>query len=103
MRSHSRCAQGGQNTTGCGHWSCSSWARNASQPFPSVDQQLQASHRSIAGRYRFGRRRSTVAGRPARVVESRDPHERTHVPTWLWIVIIVILVLALLGYFRRGR
>jgi hypothetical protein len=25
------------------------------------------------------------------------------VPTWLWIVIIVIVVLAILGYFGRGR
>jgi hypothetical protein len=25
------------------------------------------------------------------------------VPTWLWIVIIVIVVLAVLGYFGRGR
>ncbi len=24
-------------------------------------------------------------------------------PGWLWIVIIVIVVLALLGYFSRGR
>jgi len=31
-------------------------------------------------------------------------HEwRIHVPTWLWIVIIVIVVLAVLGYFGRGR
>jgi Ni,Fe-hydrogenase I cytochrome b subunit len=28
---------------------------------------------------------------------------KDHVPTWLWIVIIVIVVLAVLGYFGRGR
>jgi hypothetical protein len=26
-----------------------------------------------------------------------------YVATWLWIVIIVVLILALLGYFGRGR
>jgi hypothetical protein len=31
------------------------------------------------------------------------PNERNHVSTWLWIVIIVIVVLAILGYFGRGR
>jgi hypothetical protein len=28
---------------------------------------------------------------------------KDHVPTWLWIVIIVVVVLAVLGYFGRGR
>lgn len=28
---------------------------------------------------------------------------KDYVPTWLWIIIIVIVLLAVLGYFRRGR
>ena len=28
---------------------------------------------------------------------------KDRMPTWLWIVIIVIVVLAVLGYFGRGR
>jgi hypothetical protein len=34
---------------------------------------------------------------------SRPSQRKEHVPTWLLIVIVVILVLALLGYFGRGR
>jgi tRNA-splicing ligase RtcB (3'-phosphate/5'-hydroxy nucleic acid ligase) len=36
-------------------------------------------------------------------VESARSQRKDHVPTWLWIVIIVIVVLAVLGYFGRGR
>jgi hypothetical protein len=34
-------------------------------------------------------------------LENRE--RKDYVPTWLWIVIIVIVVLAILGYFGRGR
>jgi hypothetical protein len=36
-------------------------------------------------------------------VESAGPKERITMPTWLWIVIIVVVVLAVVGYFGRGR
>jgi hypothetical protein len=41
--------------------------------------------------------------RSARRRIGHAPNERITVPTWLWIVIIVIVVLAVLGYFGRGR
>jgi uncharacterized membrane protein YqiK len=31
------------------------------------------------------------------------PERKDHMPTWLLIVIIVLVVLALLGFFGRGR
>jgi cobalamin biosynthesis Mg chelatase CobN len=37
------------------------------------------------------------------VVESPCSQRKDRVPTWLWIVIIVVVVLAVLGYFGRGR
>ena len=37
------------------------------------------------------------------VVESACSQRKDYVPTWLWIVIIVIVVLAILGFFGRGR
>lgn len=36
-------------------------------------------------------------------VESARSYGKDHVPNWLWVVIIVIVVLALLGFFGRGR
>jgi hypothetical protein len=36
-------------------------------------------------------------------VESARSQRKDHVPTWLWVVIIVVVVLAVLGFFGRGR
>ena len=45
----------------------------------------------------------TVANTGRLVVDSACSQRKDHVPTWLWIVIIAIVVLAILGYFGRGR
>jgi hypothetical protein len=42
-------------------------------------------------------------GSAGRRVDTLLSNEGDYVATWLWIVIIVIVVLAVLGYFGRGR